>query len=115
MLYGDDCTSKCCGKIVYASTTECERARIQLADAKLGNRTLRVNYWSGTLRKRETCDQQDRLSIALLAERTHSQTLTAIQYIAESPFQLGIGIDDSAHVIDMHTWFDRVAAYIWGA
>ena len=85
MLYGDDLKSRGCGKIVYASTAECMQARLQLADAKLGGRTLRVNYWSGTLRKQETCDQQDRLSVALLAERTCMQTIAAIQYAAELP------------------------------
>ena len=74
VLYGDDCVSRRCGKVLYASSTECQTARAQLADARLCGRTLRVNYWSGGARKAEAMEQCDKLSNTLWSERLLTET-----------------------------------------
>jgi hypothetical protein len=82
ILYGDDMVSRCCGKVLFSTSIECQTARVQLADAKLQGRSLRVSYWSGNARKAESSEQTDKLSLTLWAERILIQTLLTIRHVA---------------------------------
>ncbi len=71
------------GKVLFATTEQCQSALAALSDARVGKHTLRVSLWSGRARADERRLQQSELDWALQGEQLGRQALETVAYLAQ--------------------------------